>query len=266
MDKKYFFLAGLPRSGNTVLSSILNQNPEIYSSPLSSVSQYMWICHECNLNFENSITNPYPNRASNMISKIIKNYYEDVEKPIIFDRDKNWANPFLVNMMEEYLDFKPKILFTTRPILEVLASVIAIFKNDIFRLMNNSDYIQNNKLTENENVCDFLMSEHGMIGKSLPAFYSIDNLNSNNTIHVVKYEDLISYPQKTMESIYNFLEIDVFNHNFTNIKKIDQEYDFRVGNPKNLHKIRRVIGRSEMIVQEYVNPKSIEKYKDCRYF
>ena len=27
--KKYFFLAGLPRCGNTLFSSILNQNPNI---------------------------------------------------------------------------------------------------------------------------------------------------------------------------------------------------------------------------------------------
>ena len=40
--KDYYFLAGLPRSGNTVLSSILNQNPLIYSSPLSPISEILY--------------------------------------------------------------------------------------------------------------------------------------------------------------------------------------------------------------------------------
>ena len=35
--KTYFFLSGLPRSGSTLLSSILNQNPDIYCSPEQSL-------------------------------------------------------------------------------------------------------------------------------------------------------------------------------------------------------------------------------------
>ena len=35
--KKYYFIAGLHRSGVTLLSSILNQNPRFYSGPLSPV-------------------------------------------------------------------------------------------------------------------------------------------------------------------------------------------------------------------------------------
>ena len=42
MNKTYHFLAGLPRSGNTLLSAILNQNPDIYSTPLSPLPTFMW--------------------------------------------------------------------------------------------------------------------------------------------------------------------------------------------------------------------------------
>jgi len=34
-DKKIFFLAGFPRAGNTILTSILNQNPDICCTPNS---------------------------------------------------------------------------------------------------------------------------------------------------------------------------------------------------------------------------------------
>ena len=37
-EKKYYFLAGLPRAGNTVLSSILNQNSRVQVSANSFVS------------------------------------------------------------------------------------------------------------------------------------------------------------------------------------------------------------------------------------
>ncbi|NBP58534.1 sulfotransferase, partial [bacterium] len=35
--KKYYFISGLPRSGSTLLSAILNQNPRFYSGPNSPV-------------------------------------------------------------------------------------------------------------------------------------------------------------------------------------------------------------------------------------
>ena len=36
-NKKIFFLAGFPRAGNTLLTSILNQNPDIGCTPNSIV-------------------------------------------------------------------------------------------------------------------------------------------------------------------------------------------------------------------------------------
>jgi sulfotransferase len=265
MDKKFYFLAGFPRSGNTLLSSILNQNPEIYSSPLSPVSEYMWQCHLAKSNLEQAKTNPYTNRSDNVVSSIIKNYYEDVEKPIIFDRDKNWASPGNVKILNHYLNQKPKIVFTTRPIIEILASLIAIFKDKAVHSMNTSGYTVDVNLSKNDNLCDYLMSEYGQVGQLSIAFDSIDNLN-DDTIHIVKYEDLLSTPQDTMNNIYDFLEIDRFDHNFTNIRKIDQDNDDAAGHPKDLHKIRRKLGRGEVRVEDYLTPRSIEKYKDARYY
>ena len=35
--KKYYFIGGIHRSGSTLLSTILNQNPRFYSGPMSPV-------------------------------------------------------------------------------------------------------------------------------------------------------------------------------------------------------------------------------------
>ena len=40
-NKKIFFLAGFPRAGNTLLTSILNQNPDIGCTPNSVVLDIM---------------------------------------------------------------------------------------------------------------------------------------------------------------------------------------------------------------------------------
>jgi sulfotransferase len=265
MDKKYYFLAGLPRSGNTLLSSILNQHPEIYSSPISPVSEHMWLSHLIKSNLQHSLTNPYPERSKYIISKMLENYYSDVEKPIIFDREKNWTHPANINMLNTYLEVKPKIIFTTRPIIEILASFIAITKDLLVSKMNYDGYIVDPKLTINDNLCDYMMTK-GSVFEKLDSLQSIDNPENSDVIHIVKYEDLLNSPQETMNNIYRFLDIKTFKHNFTNIKKIEEYNETAVGLPKNLHKVRRRLGRSDIKVQEYLTPYAIKKYKNARYY
>ena len=57
MDKTFYFLSGLPRSGNTLLSSILNQNPTVHVSSLSPVVDYLWSAYSISLNDQNAIKN-----------------------------------------------------------------------------------------------------------------------------------------------------------------------------------------------------------------
>lgn len=262
MGKKYYFLAGLHRSGNTVLSAILNQHPDIYSSPLSPVSEYMWLIYNESKNTQ------YNDSQSciKIISKIFDNYYEDIRKSIVFDREKNWAHPANIKIMQECLHFKPKIIFTTRSIIEILASFIALDVDTVVKWMNSARFKIDDTLTLNDNLCDYLMSEEAELSRMLNALKSIDNPDNAGMIHVVKYEDLLNTPQETMDKIYDFLEIESFKHNFKNIRKIEEYDEAAAGLPKDLHKVRRVLGRSDVRVEDYLTPRSIEKYKDVRYF
>lgn len=206
-------------------------------------------------------------RSKNVLSELIKNYYDDVNKPIILDREKNWCHPANINMLNDIFEKKPKIVFTTRPIIEILASFIAIDKQSILKAMKYNEFKYNNDLSENDNICDYTMSPDGEFRRILDGFlYSIDAPENKNIIHIVKYEDLLDKPQDTMDGIYKFLEIDSFRHSFKNIVKVEKNNDAKVGYPKDLHKVRKVLGRSNIRVQEYLSPYAIEKYKDYRYF
>lgn len=266
VGKQYHFLAGLHRSGNTVLSSILNQNPDIYSSPLSPVAEYMWRCHTAKDYLEYERSTQFPHRTKNLLSSMFDSYYADVEKPIVLDRDKNWAHPANINMIKECLDFKPKIIFTTRPIIEIMASFIAIDISTVIRWMNESPFKPNTALPLNDNLCDYLVSETSQLSRAMLAFESIDNPENEGMIYVIKYEDLLNAPQETMDKIYDFLETEKFKHNFTNIRKIEEYNEAAAGLPKDLHKVRRILGKSDVRVEDYLTARSIEKYKDLRYF
>jgi sulfotransferase len=268
VGKQYNFLAGFFRSGNTVLSSILNQHPEIYSSPLSILVEHVWQSHVVLNNFETSKANKQSyERSKRLTLDMPDTYYRDVEKNIIFDRCKVWTNPDNILLIKEYITKNPKIVFTTRPVIEMMASFIAIAKDVIISDMNDSNFAPNKDLPMNDNLADFLYSEYSNFGKQLRwAFQSIDNPDNAGIIYIVKYQDLLDTPQETMNAIYDFLEIESFQHNFKNIRKIEEYNEAAVELPKDLHKVRRVLGRSDVRVKDYLTPRSIEKYKDARYF
>jgi sulfotransferase len=52
MVKTYHFMAGLPRSGSTLLKSLIDQNPNIHTEPVSPVMELMYHTEEY---FKNSI-------------------------------------------------------------------------------------------------------------------------------------------------------------------------------------------------------------------
>ena len=85
-----YFLSGLPRSGNTLISSLLNQNPEVYSSPISPLVQNIWVLHR-NFEYEANITSEENQaRHQKSIEDYTKSFYSDINKPVIFDREKEW--------------------------------------------------------------------------------------------------------------------------------------------------------------------------------
>jgi hypothetical protein len=268
MNKKYYFLSGFFRSGNTVLSSILNQNPNIYSSPISSLVEHLWQSNMVLKNFQASVLNEDDyKRSKNLISNIIKTYYSDVDKNIIFDRSKTWINPGNIDLLKELNLENLKIIFTTRPVLEMMASHIAILRDNLIESMNSSDFSQDLSLSINDNLADYLFSNYSNFGEGLNwAFDSIDDPSNNGIIHIVKYEDLLQSPQETMNKVYDFLEIDRFDHDFLNILKVET-YDEDLANlPKDLHKVRSVLGKSNIRIEDYLSPRTIDKYSNARYF
>ena len=268
MEKQYYFLSGFFRSGNTVLSAILNQNPKIHSSPISGLIEHINQSDLISENFESCVLNEEDKKKSKfLISKMMEIYYSNINKPIIIDRNKVWLFPANIELIKQYVNPKPKIIFTTRPILEMVVSFISINKPSIIVEMNNSNFIKNTKISLNDNLANFLLSDFSKFGITRKLFLnSIDNPNNKDIIHIVKYENIIDNPKKTIDSIYDFLKIKKFNHDFNNITQ-NEKYDESLLNlSNNLHKVRKTISRSNLKIEDYLSIDCIEKYKNIRYF
>ena len=106
--KKYYFLAGLPRSGNTLLSSILNQNPDIKVSSNSFLNIHLYNTYH--LKYSEQYYNfPDSKSLDNLVSSSFDSYYQDWNAKYIIDRGP-WGTPFNLQLLQEYLKNEIKIL------------------------------------------------------------------------------------------------------------------------------------------------------------
>ena len=78
--KTLYFMAGLPRSGSTLLSSLLNQNPRFYSGPSSPVVGTMMQIQNDLANNELYIAYPKPHQATELVASVASHYYSDINK------------------------------------------------------------------------------------------------------------------------------------------------------------------------------------------
>ena len=83
--KKLFFLVAMPRSGNTLFASIMNQNPNIACTANSITLEIM---KDLFLLKKTDVFENYPNHQSldNVLDSVYVNYYKDWPHKYIIDR------------------------------------------------------------------------------------------------------------------------------------------------------------------------------------
>ena len=85
MDKNITFLASLPRSGNTLLGALLNQNPDV---AVTANSITMEIFKEVYFLKDTEVFKNFPDHDSldNVLRAILPAYYKDWPQRYIIDR------------------------------------------------------------------------------------------------------------------------------------------------------------------------------------
>jgi len=131
MNKTFYFMAGLPRSGSTLLSSILNQNPRFYSGPSSPVLGAMFAVEQDFMGNELYHGYPKPDQVREIIGNIPHHFYSDVQQPVVFDKNRAWTAR--VPYIEGYIGEQAKILVPVRRIDEILTSILTMIHRNPFR-------------------------------------------------------------------------------------------------------------------------------------
>ena len=238
---QFVCLSGLPRSGSTLLSALLSQNPKIHSEGNSAVCQLMWDLHQSSdKNCKEQITaNNRQSTITSLISSIPEIYYNNINhnEKIIVDKCRSWTLGDNVELLKKYIDANIKIIVLERPIVEIVNSFVKLYNK------NDKKIIAETYLTPKSEP--IMRSLNGIINAKLN--------NKDNNFLFLCYKELVENPDETIRKIYDFCGWDYFPHDFNNIVPRYVEND-EVYGLKGFHDVLPYIKleKSEIILEQNI--------------
>ena len=269
LNKTFYFMAGLPRSGSTLLSSILNQNPRFYSGPSSPVVPTMIALENSLANDELFLGYPKPQQAKEIIASVLPQYYSDRPEPVIFDKNRSWT--VRMEYIPGYFDIAPKVICPVRDTAEILTSFISMIRRNPYEVDGRINFIDemliknNIPLTDN-NRCELLASPAGILGQSVEGLQKALMEGYDQSLHFVEYQDLVNNPAETMQKLYEFLGEEPFEHTFDNLKNENRENDGKVYGFADMHEVRPVVKSVAPAPEEILSAEILEKCQNTEFW
>lgn len=253
-EKKIYFLSGLPRTGSTLLGSILSQNPNIHVTPTSPLCPFLINTNETFNVLNLQYTFDQIKISNRVYHAAIRDFYADIEKPIIFDKHRAW--PKHISAIQEYINPIAKVVCTIRPIAEIITSYLVLANKD------ESNFIDEhlNKIAypvNNESRATLLWEEY----LKVPYETMKEGISNNrDNLLLIEYLDIVYSPEKTIDKIYEFCGIDQHQHQFSNIENKCAEAKDEAWGLKDLHTIRPSLEMKSESPTMYLPKKAIEYF------
>jgi len=256
-SKQLFFLVAQPRSGNTLFTSIMNQNPEIACTPNSITLEIM---KDLFLLKKTDVFYNYPDHKSldNVLDMVYDIYYKDWPQRIIIDRGPVMTKDNF-SLIKKHFKRPFKCIVLLRDLMDVLASFMKWYTE-------NPDAFPNRFNCKNdEEKLSMLMNNQGGIAKELKAIKNA--FNYPDICHFIKYDDLVAQPEQEIRKVYQFMNLPYFNHRFEDLQQVEvngMKYDDTVVG-KNMHKIRSEVRKEYNPYIEKIPERIRQKYGHIRF-
>ena len=262
MPKTFHFLAGLPRSGSTVLAAILNQRPEVYVSPQTDLLQVMYLLEAQIPGFESHRAGLRREGYANLVRSSAETFYADIDASVVIDKNRAWGTPHNLTLAR-LLNPDVRILATVRPMLEVLASFVTQARahpdtNFIDVAMARTDFYPAQYRPVDDARCDWLMRPNGEIDRAILSVAQARN--HPELFHLIAYDDLVSDPSATLAEAARFLGLDAFDHDFDDLREADVHDDAAAFGLPDLHRVRPRLARRSPRPEDVLSPYVLARY------
>lgn len=208
-------LAGMPRSGSTLLANILAQHPEVHASGTSTLSPVInavttVLSNNPDLPSELAANEGMEARYASAVRGLIEGWYAGIKEPVIVDKGRTWPQVWL---LARKVDPEAKMLVTVRDPRDVVASIekqnraTAMFQSPIAPSLRDA--------------ADNLMSPEGMVGGPIRMIEDMIDRNAQTYgVLFVPFETFVIDPQTMMDRISKHLDLKPHKWNF---EKVDSQ-------------------------------------------
>ena len=259
MNKNFIMLSGIPRSGSSVLSSMLNQHPSIYATTTSPVADLLSIVNEQWPIISQAIVDRDSSQQSNIINGIINGAYQHIAQPVIVDKNRLW--PRYSDFMNVALGQKPKIICTVRSIPDVLASYILLIEKNNYKTTYVDEELANQNLPiNNKNRCRLLWEKY-----VIHPYTSLRMGYNSGTADLlfVEYDDIVGNGQATLDRICDFVGIERYQLASDNLQAMDENDNYH-GGLDGLHDVRPTLEKTSPPPEQVIGNETTKYYQSMR--
>lgn len=241
--KSIYFLAGLPRSGSTLLANILAQHPRFHVTPTSGIVDMLvnvrnhWDRNDAFQAMERGLSEHIKERV---LREMLQAYFGHVAEPVCIDKNRYWAEflemvAVLVGGHEHV-----KVLVTVRDLRDVLASFERLYRTTSALGQLPQEAGMALKFKTALGRLEVFIDDGQPVGRAYNAIRDAVTRGWKDRMHFIDYDDLTRQPSATMDAIYRFLGEDWYTHNFDKVEQVTFEDDLVYGF-KDLHVIREKV-------------------------
>lgn len=250
-----YFISGLPRSGSTLITNILKQNPEIHGESVSSLASIFgslnasWSSIESNKEYRND------KAKVGVLNGVLEGYYSHIDKPIVFDKDRGWVP--LIGQLEAVLQRQVKMVICVRNPAEILTSFERMRKDNPLFFTSVDAHLR-----EGSNIASrafYYAGPDGPLGLSHRNLKDAITMGYLDRFLFIDYNRFCNSPKSQTKRIYDFFELPDFKHDFTKIEQEEEYNDLAIGLP-NLHKIKPTLEKTTINCVEYLGLDLYEQY------
>jgi sulfotransferase len=229
------FISGLPRSGSTLLSAILKQNPRFHAgmtSPVGSLVASM--LRQMSQDNEAAVFIDDEKRAAILRSCFSAFYHQEHPSKLVFDTNRMWCAkmPLLTNLFP-----RAKVIACVRHIPWIIDSIERIIRTNKFEPSKIFGFEVGGTVYTR---FDALGSSNGLVGFPFQALKEAFYGEESDRLMLLTYETLTTNPRHALKEIYQFIGEPGFEHDFENVEYNAEEFDARLGTP-GLHAVRRQV-------------------------
>ncbi len=238
INKSIIYVAGLPRSGSTLMCQLLAQHPEIYStghsSPLSntlkkirgSLTEDAFMLSQMDVDFELAYA-----RIGHAMTGFINGWFQETELDVVVDKNRGWLSDL---SLLQAVDPDFKMIVCVRSPDQILGSIES--RHQKTPLLDFPDGLAN--LTPYERA-DKLFAPQGVVGGPMKLIHDLQVISSEiqQRLYYVLLEDMLLRPLEVMTEVYKWIGVKEtrFNPQHLTVKAHESDSHYRFKYPHKTH-------------------------------